>query len=483
MVNFQIQRPGRDGSNLTTKYAQEFKDAFVLGAGFSRAFSQQFPLADELGNAVLSRLHRDDANGTLPKQQFSNGGFEVWLSRLAEEQPYRRAASNADAAALFSHVTELLHKIMVENQSAALSGASPDWFWELLSLLQTRLATVITFNYDNLIEWGVNDHLLYPGQESSSNVSQYAPGLIKSWDILDNLPHLPQAASSQFRSPRQTSFRLLKLHGSLSWYWSPGDTSGATLERWEPDAGRYEDIGKEEDERTRRSALPGREPFIVPPTAIKSAYFRNPVTREIWTRAFEALKDADRWIFVGYSLPPGDLTVRGMLAEVLSQGATPEVAVVDICPEPVVKQLEAIGFKGQVDKFGGIEAIASFVKSYISEQANSVVLQLRMVQGDEGTLHVSWRNSGQYSYQVQRIELEQGGERVVLHLESAGKPFEVRTKQFAELRQFISESSKAKCLTAKFEDGRCLELIQADLINNEPGKNRVVQLTPAGKYI
>jgi hypothetical protein len=63
--------------------------------------------------------------------------------------------------------------------------------------------------------------------------------------------------------------------------------------------------------------LPGRVPFVVPPSAVKSPYYRNPITREIWLQAAESLRQADRVFVVGYSLPPTDLTFAGMLTDAL----------------------------------------------------------------------------------------------------------------------------------------------------------------------
>jgi hypothetical protein len=110
-------------------------------------------------------------------------------------------------------------------------------------------------------------------------------------------------------------FKLLKLHGSLSWYWVPGDQTGSTVQRWRL-PGRF---GRPEptDEEERSRLLPG-EPFVVPPASLKSDYLRNPVTREIWRRAYQALREAARVVLVGYSLPTADIAMSGMLAQARS---------------------------------------------------------------------------------------------------------------------------------------------------------------------
>ncbi|MDA8063349.1 MAG: hypothetical protein M0T80_13130 [Actinomycetota bacterium] len=77
--------------------------------------------------------------------------------------------------------------------------------------------------------------------------------------------------------------------------------------------------GVAEDDAERIRALPGRVPFVVPPTATKSAYLTNLVVRELWNRAFEALARADRVVLAGYPVidlrepPPGGSSLQRVL--------------------------------------------------------------------------------------------------------------------------------------------------------------------------
>jgi len=95
-------------------------------------------------------------------------------------------------------------------------------------------------------------------------------------------------------------------------------------------------------DETRRLVLPGREPFIVPPSATKSGYYRNPLTRELWRTAFEALHAAGRISLVGYSLPPADLVMSGMLASAI-RGRDVPIEVVNPCPEGPSERLLGLG--------------------------------------------------------------------------------------------------------------------------------------------
>ena len=136
------------------------------------------------------------------------------------------------------------------------------------------------------------------------------------------------------------SLRLLKLHGSTNWYWTPGDSSGVSLARRVLPG----DFGSPEpyEERDRRRELPGRSPFIVPPSATKSTYYRNPVVRELWTQAADALRDANSVALLGYSIPVADATVSAMFQQTLESSAAP-VRVVDLAPDAVTDRVSLLG--------------------------------------------------------------------------------------------------------------------------------------------
>jgi hypothetical protein len=112
----------------------------------------------------------------------------------------------------------------------------------------------------------------------------------------------------------------------------------------------------------RREALPGTSPFIVPPAAAKSAFYNNPVTRELWQSAARALRAADDVVLVGYSIPVTDLVTTGMLADTISKDTA--VTVVNPCPESVVERLIDLGVaREQISTIEGKDCVQSFVEA------------------------------------------------------------------------------------------------------------------------
>ena len=391
-----MQDASRKLNHVATKEpAAQAQDVVLLGAGFSKAVSCQFPLIHELGKLALHKL--DKAEVPRRERPDEGAGFEAWLSRIGEDQPYRSVEENLAARRLFVQISTAIAGVLSDRQRSALEELSPLWLDDLISVLHVRQATVISFNYDNVIECAVDGHCL---------MDRTAGGIgraVTSHDIVDRLPPLPPSILSEELpiectpgdqmkerppSPRRDadqvarSLRLLKLHGSLSWYWSPDDETGVTLQRWRA-PGTFGDPSLD-DEEARRRKLPGRVPFIVPPTATKSSYLTNLVVREIWHRARAALAKANRLIVIGYSVPPEDQVASGMLADAL-RGRGVEVIIVDSCAAQVEDRLRHLGVgESGIQHFDGPSCVEDFAACYRDEQAAAVVKRLRDSAATEG---------------------------------------------------------------------------------------------------
>lgn len=287
----------------------------VLGAGFSRAVSDVMPLTDDLGRLVVRDLQAEGLSG--PAGGFKGGYFEAWLSRLAEPQPDLREWENLANQAWFSRITEQVRTVLLREQRVVLSDAAPGWLMRLVAVLHRTRTTVVTFNYDLLLEAALNSAVL-AGPEGT--------GRPTSHDATQDLPPSPPGGGRSLSRSAVPTFPLLKLHGSVDCWWVGGDATGSTIVR---EAGLAV-FGRDP---VPGAALrpPGRSPFIVPPASGKSRFYANPVTRELWQRAAEAIGGAAAVDLVGCSLPPSDLVTTGMLADRL---ARPDVAVRVVNPSP-----------------------------------------------------------------------------------------------------------------------------------------------------
>lgn len=354
-------------------------DVLVLGAGFSRALSQHMPLTDELGNESLT-VAGLTGGSNVPREGFRGGNFETWLSRLADEQPYLDAQENLRNRADFLQLSQAIAQVLGERVQQALAEPWPPWLPSLLNVAHERRATLITFNYDTLIECAV----------AAKMVNEMLPPDEFWWaEILNDVPSWP-AGSMRWAGSRIETFRLLKLHGSLNWYWTTDDASGASVARRDL-PGKYGAPSRyTEDDRQRE--LPGRVPFVVPPAAAKSPYYRNPIVRDVWQQAATALRAASRIVLLGYSIPVTDLTFSGLLVDAVTSTNVP-VVVVDTHPDGVVERLVALGIdRDRLTKVGGTSPVADFAAAWLRDQTRDLraAVRERAASAEQATLAVAW---------------------------------------------------------------------------------------------
>ena len=355
------------------------REAFVLGAGFSRAISQAMPLTDELGRRLEAEA--PEIFGSIGSKS-----FESWLSQRAEPQPYLAVAGNLQRQAVFAGATGMIARVLDWAIAEALTAPLPRWLGELVSLWHHRQSDVLTFNYDPLVECAFATLQFWDWRRDAHF----------QWGSLLNYNPHGMAGSSlgeiDGSQPPHPSFRLWKLHGSTNWFWSPGDTTGASALRVSLPGAFGAPTRLDEDDQHWKA--PGRERLIVPPSALKSPYYANPLTRETWARGFEALAAAEIVTLVGYSLPLTDLTTVGMLSEAMETGLVREVRVVDFSPEPIVERLRVLA-PDHVDivAFGSGEgAVSDYVNRMLDAAAQSAVAAIRARQGDVADWHmtVTW---------------------------------------------------------------------------------------------
>ncbi len=364
------------------------REVAILGAGFSRAISAHLPLANELGEHAYdrARFRAPDLFGSRPA--FTDDyPFETWLSVLAEDQPYLDEGENRLNAARFAKLAQSIVEVLDERQALALSAAGPPWLYSLVSAFHQRRTTVVTFNYDTLFEVAINSTYLGPPEiegglpRGFEDVGFGSPApkapRVSPEDVIGSEPPL----SAVPRLPEAT-IRLLKLHGSLGWWWVPNDASGATLVR-EAIASTFEHPVQLTDKKEHRT-LAGREPFIIPPLAAKSPYYRNPLTRQLWRDAFEAMRTADRISFVGYSLPRADLVMAGMIDTSL-RGRETDIDVVDLDPDVIAERLFSLGGpekdSDRLACFSGESAVEKFAGALCDETARDVPPSMTRLTG------------------------------------------------------------------------------------------------------
>jgi len=283
---------------------------YLLGAGFSRAISNEMPTMDKLSAAVQHKLVGFDIPGA-NNPVASN--FEQWLSYLIERPPWLSPADQERNRAAFFDVARAVHDVLSEHQNrAVVSGDAPAWLHPLMVYWRATSATVITFNYDLFVElaW-----LRSFGNEPYIRSIYLSP-----------VPITPIGARIGYHlggTAERNGLRLLKLHGSLSWRYSgPGSAAGDIVydlgvlgSGWDVEGIGPIPFGTGRPDAYELSV--DREPMIVPPAAVKSPYYNNRTLQALWRLAADALRQAEELVIMGFSLPQTDLLVSSMLATTL----------------------------------------------------------------------------------------------------------------------------------------------------------------------
>jgi len=284
-------------------------DAFLLGAGFSHSVSEVMPLTNALGLEIASRLTRQGHNTTLLQGLYRNN-FEAWLTQLAEGRPWASEADNLRDRAMFldasSQVAEIIR--MAQRQS----GPRAKWLDRLVTFWHQNQSVVLTLNYDTLVEQAVQDLHLKDHGELVHYTSAYAIPVTSA-----NL----RRAGVWGADPDIETLRLLKLHGSINWYYSGSDSphgetvyEGGLTYGW--DAEYTHVVGDR-----GLDLLVDKVPFVVPPTGTKSSFFNNETIRAQWSVASEFLRPC-QLVVMGYSLPEADHLMRLFLDQTVAGNIT-----------------------------------------------------------------------------------------------------------------------------------------------------------------
>lgn len=414
----------------------------VLGAGFSRAVSPLMPTTDELGDQAARALA--DAGVRLPPQGFTGGYFEAWLSWLAEPQPDLRDDENLHNQAWFVRLTEVLREVLVSRQNEAMANSPPWWLRRLIGIAHRARLNVISFNY---VEAACNSCLLWDWANSTR---------VNSTHLVENLPPVPILAGTIGTSLADT-FRLLKLHGSVDCWWVNGDVTGATIVG--STGGGWGRDQSARGDHVRNGAIPGRTPFVVPPAAAKSHFYRNPVTRELWQQAAAALAAADTVALIGYSLPVTDLVTSGMFADRLS-GREVKVEVVNPNAGPPLEALERLAIDAEA--FSG--SVESYVDTLEQQVATAATAELADLPDELPVLvgsaehHVAAVIAASRDGQTTQLTVESfsGSEQATRHRE----PSEVPPLTVADLRRALGTlDSTGTALVVPLPDGNGASVI------------------------
>ena len=322
-------------------------DVFLLGAGFSKAVSDDMPLLQELSSQIRDRLP------DLPESLSTLGdNIEIWLSYLSQPHPWLRESENLRNRALALEITEEIKKVLDEKEQLVIQDECPSWLLTLTQHWHKNQAEVISFNYDTLVERAASKIGTGQNQDSHLEAEHLYP-------VKFTLSTRRNAAV--FSPDEVDSFTLFKLHGSTNWYYSGASESTGEVIYYSAIKGWVANSSKESDSKL---AVRDKVPLIVPPTTEKVGFFQHESLKRIWTQALSSLRVATRLFIIGYSLPMTDLAVRLFLHDgALVSDCKKELYIVNRDSSVIDHYTELLGNAFEIrDEFVGNQAIERFVE-------------------------------------------------------------------------------------------------------------------------
>lgn len=318
------------------------KTIYLLGAGFSKAISSQMPTLSELGKSLDM-----DKYPMIPG--VAVGEIETVLTYLGVPQPWLPESDILRNRARYQDLVREIAGLLQDCVDKALLEKLPrNWLHSLVRRWHQDQASIVTLNYDTLLERAAcsyNDLVL--GGENLR---------------LANLYPIPLTPAAMRRVPvlgptEKPSFKLIKLHGSINWFYSPRATPGEPI---------YLGEGNEWPDNVRRpnwkNDVRDKVPAIIPPTLDKGSYLQHDTLRSLWAQAAEALGSADTLVAIGYSLPVTDLTMRFLLEGAGGDGKKLVVVNKDPAAADHFRRLLGHRFDVQSDPQGE-DAVPKFVSS------------------------------------------------------------------------------------------------------------------------
>lgn len=171
---------------------------YVLGSGFSKEINSAMPVLADLTPHVEAMIASAPAPPRLGPADFGND-VERWLSHLASPPPWISPAESLRDRATFLDASKMLAAVIESAQIKALNLQPPDWLTTLVKYWRRFEESVITFNYDVLVERAYMHTCTTEGDDTRFAADLYAIPLAP-------LAPLAVAASSVVDAPSPSSF-------------------------------------------------------------------------------------------------------------------------------------------------------------------------------------------------------------------------------------------------------------------------------------
>ena len=248
-------------------------------------------------------------------------------------------------------------------------------FESFANIVYSTRATILTFNYDLLLEEGIRaafsrDFTEYAqSREDTDSEQEIEAAFLRSPNTALHTysvefdwvkPPFPQEGLVPYEKNDLGRVPFLKLHGSLNWFEYTAipdiDVSAYEGERAvlqsikkgqvvrDNSSYRGKDIG-ERDYSQPHFPEDGGDPLFLRPLIVTPVLHKDidsrPAIKKLWQSAHQELTGCERLVVGGYSFPPTDLHTRKLFQEAFAEHSPEEIVVInpDTCVVRIVKDL------------------------------------------------------------------------------------------------------------------------------------------------
>ena len=295
------------------KKTSNIEYAYIIGSGFSKDLLN-IPTLLGLSKDILDYLKsvaqegrnhypevRDYIQRHIPQDIQQN--IEHLMTVLRGRSPWFNHNDEVSRKSCFGTIVEVVAELIDEKQTEGFGSShynyeSLDTLGKLINQWKEQRATVITFNYDTVVETKGKDLIESDNQNflkriyvgPFTNLIQRTSGVMDMWGL--------------------NYFFLIKLHGSINWYYSGNENFSGEPIYFDPLL----------DNKSQQLAFIAEnkadlQPLIIPPLTQKDSFLDHSLLRYQWREAFKGIVQADRIFVIGYSLPATNLMAKFMLNE------------------------------------------------------------------------------------------------------------------------------------------------------------------------
>jgi hypothetical protein len=342
------------------------RTVYILGAGFS--YEAGIPLQTN----ILNQLHATDFTNSIFAETFPihQGFTRDFIGRVFELVP------NPSLEDVFTIIDQSIQNryncygysikeleqirkafytsiVMLFNEKEKNLPEAPAGHYRLIAghLIERRISyanaadrfSIISINWDCVLENAIYWCLERIGAHAKGDVNYTCCTF-----PLDTSGRHTCSVNQEVLGLNEIKF--MKLHGSVNWLLCPNCNRlyvglGLTYDEYahyllDKPCPACEAIYKK-SQRGRSWRCPTLEPFIITPTFAKD--FTNFHIQMIWHHAYRELCEAEKVVFIGYSLPEADYHLRTLLKRAIQPGTQIDIVLVenDKVPEDVSDNIRA----------------------------------------------------------------------------------------------------------------------------------------------